>query len=157
VTSAAPTDLDGIRALLEAVGLSSHGVAAGLAGFVVAREGGRIVATARLDSHGTAGVLRSVATAPDRRGRGLTARVVKHVLGRSWAQGHHAVYLLTTDAAGYFRRLGFLQTDRAAVPDAVLASEQFRSAACASAVIMVLRRPARPARETSVPGGQTDG
>lgn len=94
VTSAGPRDLDGIRALLEAVGLSTEGVAEGLAGFMVARH----------------------------RGRRLTARVVESLLRRSWAQGDHAVYLLTADAAGYFRRFGFLQTDRAAVPGAVLAS-----------------------------------
>lgn len=69
VTAATSADLDEVLALLQTGGLSGNGVAEGLSGFLVAREGGRLVAVAGLEDHGPAGLLRSVAVAPDRRAR----------------------------------------------------------------------------------------
>ena len=48
-----------------------------------------------------------------------------------------AVYLLTTTAARYFPRFGFVETGRDAVPADVAATDEFRSACPASALAMV--------------------
>lgn len=61
VADAEPEDLEEIRALLREAGLNDDGVDGCLAGFIVAREGPRLIATACLEDCGAAGLLRSVA------------------------------------------------------------------------------------------------
>jgi SAM-dependent methyltransferase len=71
VAGAGPADLDEIRTLLREAGLSDEGVDQCLGGFLVAREGARLIATACLEDCGTAGLLRSVAVASDLQESGL--------------------------------------------------------------------------------------
>lgn len=132
------SDLDGVHALLRGAGLEVEGVAERIADFLVAREGDRVVAVAGLEDHGTAGLLRSVAAAPDRRNWGLARYLVNVLIERSRERGHAAVYLLTKAAEAYFERFGFRQISRAEVRPAVLASGQFRGECCESSTAMVL-------------------
>lgn len=132
------SDLDGVHALLRGVGLEVDGVAERIADFLVAREGDRVIAVAGLEDHATAGLLRSVAAAPDRRNRGLARYLVNALIERSRERGHAAVYLLTKTAEAYFERFGFRQISRAEVKPAVLASGQFRGECCESSTVMVL-------------------
>ncbi|MDR7518309.1 MAG: arsenic resistance N-acetyltransferase ArsN2 [Armatimonadota bacterium] len=138
ITNAGQDDLEAICALLSAVGLSTDGVAEAMAGFLVAREDGRVVAVAGLEDHGAAGVLRSVAVAPDRRNQRLGAELVAALIDRSRQQGHRALYLLTNGAEGYFARFGFRRVGRDAVRPEVARSSQFGSEACTSSAVMVL-------------------
>ena len=138
VTDAQSADLGEIEGLLTLSGLSPEGVAESLAGFVVALENGRLVATAGLEEHGAAGLLRSVATAPDRRGRGLAQRLVGTLLERARSREYDAVYLLTSGAEAYFERFGFRRIDRQAVPSGVRGAGQFTNQTCASSAVMVL-------------------
>jgi N-acetylglutamate synthase-like GNAT family acetyltransferase len=133
-----PADLDEIRALLESVGLAADGVTDHLGGFLVVREGSRIVAAAGLEDHGSAGLLRSVAVTPDRRGRGLAAQLVRILIARSQALGHTALYLRTATAEQYFARFGFRRVEQADVIPAVLQSAQFQGGWCRSSVIMAV-------------------
>jgi N-acetylglutamate synthase-like GNAT family acetyltransferase len=134
-----PADLDALRELLESAGLSSTGVTDHLGGFLVVREGIRLVAAAGLEDHGSAGLLRSVAVAPDRRDRGLASQLVRILVARSHALGHAALYLRTTTAERYFERFGFRRVEQAEVIPAVLQSAQFQDGWCRSSVIMALR------------------
>ncbi len=144
VADAEPEDLEEIRALLREAGLNDDGVDGCLAGFIVAREGPRLIATACLEDCGAAGLLRSVAVVPDRRRRGLAAGLVLTLLGRSASKGHGAVYLLTSTAQGYFERFGSTHIERSQVSPAVQETGQFRSQVCASSAVMV-REPGRAA------------
>lgn len=123
--------------LLAASGLPTDGVSDHLPGFLVVRDASRVVATAGLEDHGDAGLLRSVVVAPAYRSRGLGRMLVTALLDRARAQGHAAVYLLTDTAVGYFQRFGFQPVARAAVPPSVQRSAEFRIPACASSVVMV--------------------
>jgi amino-acid N-acetyltransferase len=54
------------------------------------------------------------------------------------------VFLLTTTAERFFPKFGFEQIARDEVPASVKASVEFRSACCASAIVM--RKQLAPAR-----------
>jgi amino-acid N-acetyltransferase len=138
IAGAQPAELGEIRGLLASAGLSLEGVAGSLGGFLLAREDGRLVATACLEDHGTSGLLRSVATVPDRRGRGLAACLVRSLIQRAQARGHEMVYLLTTTAQGYFERFGFRRIERTEVRPEMLEAGQFKGQRCESSVVMVL-------------------
>lgn len=136
--AATPADLEAIGRLLRSVGLSAEGIADHLGWFQIIREQGRVLAVAGLEDHGTTGLLRSVAVAPDRRDQGLAARLVAVLIDRSRALGHSALYLRTDTAERYFERFGFQRVDPADVAPAVLRSAQFQGECCASSATMVL-------------------
>ena len=133
-----PADLDEVQALLRRVGPSIEGVADRIADFLIAREDGRLIAVAALEDHGTAGLLRSVAVAPERQSWGLARYLINALIERARNRGHAAVYLLTQDAELYFKRHGFRRIGRNEVRPAVLASGQFQGESCASSTVMVL-------------------
>jgi N-acetylglutamate synthase-like GNAT family acetyltransferase len=143
VAGSRPADLGEIEGLLALTGLSADGVPESLNGFVLVREHGRLVATACLEEHGSEGLLRSVATLPDRRGRGLAGMLVGVLLERARAKGYRAVYLLTNGAEAYFERFGFRRIERQAVPSGVREAGQFRSQTCAASVVMVFELSSR--------------
>lgn len=157
VAPAQEADLEAICALLTASGLPTAGVADHLTGFLVVRDAGRIVATAGLEDHGDACLLRSVAVAPAYRGRGLGRTLVMALLESARARRHAEVYLLTDTAAGYFRRFGFQPTAREAVRPSVQRSAEFRIAACASSVVMVRPLELRPLEGGVTPPKQPPG
>lgn len=140
-----------LEALLTGAGLPLAGARDHLEGFLVAERGGRLVGSAAMERHGRAGLLRSVAVAEEERGRGTGMALVERLLAEARAASLSSVVLLTTTAERFFTRFGFEVTDRAAVPDPVRASEEFRGACPASATVMqlalepvkVLVRPAR--------------
>jgi amino-acid N-acetyltransferase len=135
---ARPGDLDEVKALLETAGLAADGTPDRLAGFIVAREDGRMVGVAGLEDHETAGLLRSVAVASDRRNRGLGAALVSRLIRRSRRRGHEAIYLLTRTAEEYFARFGFRRVERSEVRPSVATARQFASQACECSAVMVL-------------------
>jgi amino-acid N-acetyltransferase len=109
--------------------------------FWVGEHEGTVVGAAGMERYGDAGLLRSVAVAPEWRRSGIGRALADHVLDEGRTAGVDDVYLLTTTAEHYFPRLGFACIDRAGVPAAVRGSVEFTSACPASAVVMHKRRP----------------
>ncbi|HUF13175.1 MAG TPA: arsenic resistance N-acetyltransferase ArsN2 [Longimicrobiales bacterium] len=134
-----PDDRAAVVALVESEGLSADGIDAGLAGFVIAEEEGRVIGVAGLERYGAFGLLRSVAVAGDRRGLGLGARLTGAVIEDSRRQGLATLYALTTTAMAYFPRQGFEAIERTRVPEAVRASAEFTAMCPASAIALELR------------------
>ncbi len=118
--------------------------------FLVARERNAVVGCVAVEPYGGAGLLRSLAVAPEHRGRGLGARLAEAAEDAARARGLDVLYLLTTTAAPFFRARGYTPTDRAAVPEAVRQSSEFQGVCPASAVC--LRKP--EAGRASLPPGQ---
>ncbi|MCS7172927.1 MAG: arsenic resistance N-acetyltransferase ArsN2 [Armatimonadetes bacterium] len=139
-------DLEAICALLTACGLSPEGVADWLDTFWVALDDGALVGVAGLERYGDVTLLRSVATHPAYRGRGVAAALCRRLLALAQAQGVRTVYLLTQTAEGYFRRFfGFRAIPRAAADPRLQASLQFARTCPDSAVLMALElEPLRP-------------
>jgi amino-acid N-acetyltransferase len=80
-------------------------------------------------------MLRSLAVDPAHRDRGIAGALCERVFVLA---GERDLYLLTESADGYFARLGFEPVERAAVPAAIRATQQF-SALCPSSA-RVMRR-----------------
>lgn len=121
-------DLPGIVALLMVCSLPSSDLkVASLTHFHIIESAGRLVGVAGLEMAGSHGLLRSVAVAPDFRGKGLADRLVEAAETASRKSDLSALYLLANDAhaASYFGRLGYTSVDRARVPAVLLALPEF--------------------------------
>jgi amino-acid N-acetyltransferase len=139
---ARPDDLEAVAALIAAAGLPTSGVADDFPGaYAVVRVGREIVAVAGLEAYGGAGLLRSVAVAPSQRGAGLGRVLVEDRLRAARERELEAVYLLTTTAADYFRRLGFGDVARQSAPAELQRSPEFASICPSSAVCLAKRPP----------------
>ena len=134
--AASRDDLPAVAALLAAEGLPGFDPAEGNTHFQVLDDGRGIVATAAIEGHGRAALLRSVVVAPERRGQGLARRLTEHMTALAGARGHKALYLLTMDAADYFAGLGFEPMARDQAPEEIRETEQYRRQCPDSAVLM---------------------
>lgn len=134
-------DLSCAVSLLKACALPTDDLGSvNLANFELAVDAqGRIVGLAGFDRAANDALLRSLAVAPDWRGRALGAALVARREAAARLAGVSAFYLLTTSAADYFRRLGYRDVSRAEVPAAVAAHAQFRSLCPASATCLAKR------------------
>ena len=136
---AVQADRDRVAVLLRELELPTDGVADWLHQFWIGEHEGAVVGVAGMERYGAAGLLRSVAVAPEWRGSGIGRALVDRVLAEGRAAGVQEVFLLTTTAERYFPRLGFACVGRERVPDAVRTSAEFTGACPASAVVM--RKP----------------
>ncbi len=152
IRAATPGDLGAIEALLIASGLPTDGVAGALGNFLVAEQGGSIVAVVGVETCGEYGLLRSTAVAPEWRGRGLGRKLVERAIAESESKGQRALYLLTTTAERYFPTFGFTLTTRDRVPGVVRDTAEFKGACPGSAKVM--RRKGRSGNGSDGPGGQ---
>jgi amino-acid N-acetyltransferase len=125
IERATPADVPAVEALLTSAGLPLDGAAGALADGVVARDGPVIVAAAALERYGTAGLLRSVVVAPDRRGTGLGHRIVAAAEQLARDEGIGELYLLTETAIDWFPRLGYEVVPRAEAAAVVGESIEF--------------------------------
>ncbi len=131
--------MEAIHALLEGSGLPTADLARARPEFVVAREGTRIVGVGGLERFGEAGLLRSVAVAPDRRGAGIGPMIVAHLEERARKYGISELVLLTQTAQDFFRWQGYRVIERLRAPASVQASEEFRTLCPSSACCMSKR------------------
>jgi len=140
IRRAASGDLPAILDLLQVSSLPVEGVPEALPRFLVAEEDGRVVATAGIEMGSGSALLRSVAVDPGSRGSGVGVEIVRQALRFASVCGAESVYLLTTSAAGFFPRFGFVPALRAEIdakfPDS---TETARGGCCADAEAMVLR------------------
>jgi len=139
IRSATKSDLAAVEDLLKASDLPIDGVRDNFSGFVVADDDGAITGAIGLEKYGSVALLRSAVVSPDHRGSGVGRKLVEQLLERAEEAGVDELYLLTTTAEKYFPRFGFTRTTRAAVPDAVKVSAEFRGACPDTAVVMTRR------------------
>ena len=125
-----------IRSLLESSGLPTNDLASASPQFIVACEGGTVVATGALQPFGSTALLRSIAVAADRRGTGLGRIVVQELERIARAAQITRLVLLTQTAQRFFEQYDYSVIDRQDVPRDVQMSEEFRSLCPASATCM---------------------
>lgn len=133
---ARPEDLDAVLRLLERNRLPKDGLAAHFTTAVVARVGTDVVGSAVLECYPDGALLRSVAVAPERHGRGIGHRLVAEAVTLAETVGVPAVYLLTTTADGFFPKVHFERIARSDVPPGVQTSIEFTAVCPSSAVVM---------------------
>ncbi len=133
---ASAQDLIAVRALLERSGLPISDLGSAQPEFAVIRQDGQVVAAGALQRFGAAALLRSVVVAPERRGSGLGRSVVSELERVAHAAKIERLVLLTQTAADFFARQGFHRIERSGAPEAMQASEEFRSLCPSSATCM---------------------
>jgi N-acetylglutamate synthase-like GNAT family acetyltransferase/mannose-6-phosphate isomerase-like protein (cupin superfamily) len=102
---------------------------------IVAQRGREVQGAIGLQVCGDLGLLRSLVVAPEHRGHGVARALYERLLAAAHRRSMRALYLLTTTAAGYFRKLGFATVERSDVPSSVRETRQFRSLCPASSVV----------------------
>lgn len=136
IERARPEDAAAVLRLLETNQLPVDGVRERIDTTMVARVQDRVVGSAALETYADGVLLRSVAVAPERRGRGLGRDLTGAALRLAEGLRAPAVYLLTTTAESYFPKFGFERIARDQVPPGVQASIEFTSACPSSATVM---------------------
>jgi amino-acid N-acetyltransferase len=133
---AADGDLTAVQSLLALCHLPIDGVEAFINNCLVAQTKFRIVGAVALVQRDRAALFRSLAVAPDYRGRALGRSLSTKIVSYARLLGVEELYLLTTDAEGYFIPLGFTRTTRDQVPAAIRETSQFQHVCPSSAVCM---------------------
>ena len=137
--AATAQDLAAVQQLLRAAHLPIDGLDEQFGpAYVVAESDGSVVGAEGIERYGDAGLLRSAVVAASHRGQGLGEAMTNDRLQWARAEGLREVWLLTTTADAWFPRFGFVRADRAAAPEALHHSREFREACPASAVAMRL-------------------
>jgi amino-acid N-acetyltransferase len=142
-------DLPVIRRLLAEASLPDQDVATCIPMMLVGEQRHALVACGALEPLGSCALLRSVVVTPALRGRGYGRRLTARLLALAADVGVRDVYLLTLDATGYFRGLGFVAVARDSAPEAVRRTSQFTSLCPDSAVLM--RRRCAGASDLATP------
>lgn len=107
--------------------------------FLGCNLGDELIGVVGLEIGEDAALLCSLAVAPDHRELGLGAELVSCAEQRARERGARAVYLLTLDADGFFRRLGYRRLARAEAPAFIRSTSEFSRLCPASAAFMVKR------------------
>jgi amino-acid N-acetyltransferase len=89
-----------------------------------------------VEVYGSVGMLRSLAVVPAHRSTGLGTALASDA--ETWAAEHGvgALYLLTTTAAQFFARRGYVMIPRSEAPQAIAATAQFSDLCPASSTFM---------------------
>lgn len=135
--SARSDDLEAVMDLLKGCGLHIEGVEEHIGGYIVAEQENEIIGVCGVETHGSCGLMRSLAVSRSWRGGSMGRRLVENRTAWARAEGIRTLYLLTIDADGYFDRFGFRRIRRDDVPDEIRGSLEFSTLCPVTAVIMV--------------------
>jgi amino-acid N-acetyltransferase len=92
-----------------------------------------------LELYGPVALLRSLAVESSVRGRGVGKRLVAHAEDYARECGVGAIFLLTTTAESFFRRLGYERIARDTVPEAIKKTREYAGICPASSAVMSKR------------------
>jgi amino-acid N-acetyltransferase len=134
---AEPDDVAPALDLLFRSGLPLDGVPNDADLLVVARDAGRVVGVAGLELHEGDGLLRSVATDAEHRGRRIASQLCEEIELRARELGAGRLYLLTETAERFFAKRGYRRVDRTAAPHGIASSREFTAVCPASSVLML--------------------
>jgi amino-acid N-acetyltransferase len=111
------SDVDAIKALLEAAHLPRRKVKSYVDNTIVAEKDGVLVATGTAEVHANTAVVRSVAVDEAQRGSGIGRRLAEELLDFGRRNGVEQFYLFTGDAHSFWQKLGFEDTTLDAWPE----------------------------------------
>lgn len=139
IRAARSGDLPAVERLLIAAELPIDGLADQFGdGYAVAESDGTIIGAEGIECYDGAGLLRSAVVDPQWRGKGVGDALTRDRVDWARDQGLRELYLLTTTAADYFPRYGFVRVERSSAPEALQRSREFAEACPSSAVTMRL-------------------
>ncbi len=129
-------DLDAIKRLLVAALLPSGDVGGDNQRFIVARQNGKVVGCAGLETFGEDGQLRSMAVHWTSRNSGLGTRLHGRLLFEAVQAGVRNLHVVTTTAADFFAAQGYRKVQAADVPPGVKGSEEYATFVPGGGVVM---------------------
>lgn len=131
------TDVKAVASLLTACGLPASDIESERTiEFFGVREGAALLAVVGLELYGRAGLLRSLAVSPSRRGQGWARELVAYAERHAASRGVERLYLLTTSVAGFFEKLRYARISRADVPAAIQATSEYSHLCPASSMCL---------------------
>jgi amino-acid N-acetyltransferase len=95
------------------------------------------VGLAGLEIYGTDALLRSLVVGEYARNKGLGSGLIEHVEQYAASRRVRSIYLLTTTAESFFKRLGYERIDRSRAPPSIERTREFASLCPASSAFMV--------------------
>jgi amino-acid N-acetyltransferase len=90
-----------------------------------------------LELYGADALLRSLVVGESARGSGLGSTLVEHAEQYAAANSVRSMYLLTTTAEAFFKRLGYERIVRSQAPPSIKATREFASLCPASSAFML--------------------
>lgn len=137
VIELSPDRFPAIRALLEGSDLPVKDLSPGsLPRFFGIEVDGGLAGIVGLERHERAGLLRSLVVAPAHRGTGMGQALVAHLEHTARSEGVEELWLLTTTAEPFFRRVGYQAGGRATAPEGIRNSTEFRDICPSTAICM---------------------
>jgi amino-acid N-acetyltransferase len=106
------------------------------ADLIVALDGSQVVGAVGVETYGADALLRSLVVGPAWRGQGIGDALVHAAENKARDVGARALWLLTTNAAGYFVQRGYVAQDRVSAPANLQACTQFTSSCPSSAACL---------------------
>jgi amino-acid N-acetyltransferase len=132
-------DTAAIRSLLESQKLLVETVGTALTDFYLAIQNEAIAGVAGFEYYGNDALLRSVAVPASLQKKQIGSHLVDWMLSLAKQKGVKSIVLLTTTAARFFARKGFIIIDRSSIQnEAIKKSNQFCGGCCSSAACMKL-------------------
>ncbi|MET3375465.1 amino-acid N-acetyltransferase [Variovorax boronicumulans] len=104
--------------------------------FLMLRSDDGLVGCVGLERAGNAGLLRSLAVAPESRSMGFGDVLLRAIEARAATVGIQRLFLLTTTAPDFFAARGYLPCPRSDAPDTIRSTTEFASICPASATCM---------------------
>jgi amino-acid N-acetyltransferase len=129
-------DLDAVVQLLSRSSLPVADLASHINAFTLARWHGIVVGTVGFEIFGELALLRSLCVAEHHRSKRIGFALVSAIVSSAFARGVRELYLLTTEAASYFEKLGFVGIERDQAPREIRNTAQFSALCPNSAVCM---------------------
>jgi amino-acid N-acetyltransferase len=142
--------LSSVLALLQAQGLPASDITdQHLEHFFFAGSDGSPTGLIGLEMHGVDALLRSLVVVDSARGKGLGWTLVEHAEHYAASKSVRSIYLLTTTAETFFKRLGYERIDRLRAPPSIERTSEFASLCPASSAFMAKSlRPIRAPAQT---------
>jgi amino-acid N-acetyltransferase len=136
ITPANPADRQAVGELLQSQKLPTQDLPARLENFMLVKENGKIIGSVGLEIYKNYGLLRSLAVDASQQGNGLGKTLYKTALELAQQKKVQELYLITTTAAPFFKKLGFTQIKRTDAPAPIAATAQFTTICASSGVVM---------------------
>jgi amino-acid N-acetyltransferase len=131
-------DRDGAVRLLKAAALPSADLTdAHMEHFFFCGSPAAPVGLVGVEFLGRDALLRSLVVAPDLQRSGMGSALVDEAESHARSRGATAIFLLTTTAAEYFKRRGYVLSERTSAPEPIRASREFADLCPASAALLV--------------------
>lgn len=129
-------DIKQIECLLSSYALPVNDIEENLHNFFVAEQDKEIAGVCGFEHYSEIALLRSMAVAEKYRENAIGKALFELFKKRIYKLKIKEVYLLTENASDYFKKIGFVEQSRQALPETILQTKQFKSICPTSAIVM---------------------